>query len=83
MNGAHQMTSADVDRVAHEIRLQIQAKTCCPHHAGAVLMRVLAGFALDDAGDDKIAAAATILQAATDVARRVRLGEVAMLRSKQ
>ncbi|HEY0684683.1 MAG TPA: hypothetical protein VGD45_20270 [Steroidobacter sp.] len=75
------MTPADIERVAHEVRLQIQQSTCCPLHAGEVLMHVLAGFALDDANDNPHQAAATIMRGAKEYAQRVRTGRFVVMRS--
>lgn len=77
-----QMSPADVERVAHEIRLQIQRTTCCPLHAGEVLMRVLAGFALDDANDNPHKAAAAIMKGAKQYAQLVRTGGLVVMRSR-
>lgn len=74
------MTPAEVERVAHEVRLVIQQRTCCPLHAGEVLMHVLAGFALDDASDNSHEAAATIMRGAREYAGRVRAGKFRVLR---
>lgn len=76
------MTPADVERVAHAIRLEIQQRTCCPSHAGDVLLLVLAGFALDDANDNGIQAAATIMCGAKQVAGKVRSGRFKVLRAQ-
>jgi len=78
-----QMTPADVERVAHGVRLQIQQATCCPRHATDVLLLVLAGFALDDAGDNAHQAAATLVKASKQLASRVRSGQLKVLRQQQ
>lgn len=76
------MTQNDVERVAHEMRLRIQASTCCPQHAGDVLLHVMAGFALDDASDNAHAAAATIMRGAKQIAGKVRAGQFKVLRAQ-
>lgn len=81
MTDQQQMTPADVERVAHEVRLLIQQSTCCPLHAGQVLMHVLAGFALDDANDNPHKAAATIMKGAKQYAQLVRTGGFVVMRS--
>jgi hypothetical protein len=77
------MTPQDVEVLAHNLRLYIQSETCCPHHAGEVLLRVLAGFALDDAEDDKHEAAATLVKGVKQCANKIRSGEFSMLRTQQ
>lgn len=72
----------DFERVAHEVRLLAQERTCCPHHAGETLMLVLAGFALDDTDDDPHQAAAKILREAKRFAHAVRTGQFRMNRSR-
>lgn len=81
MSANQTMSPADVERVAHEVRLLIQQSTCCPLHAGDVLMHVLAGFALDDANDNPHKAAATIMKGAKQCAQRVRTGRFVVMRS--
>ena len=77
------MTHQQIEQLVNELRIAIQGRTCCPEHAGEVLLMVMAGFALDDAGDNRNKAAAAIRRAAKDLANKIETGQFAILRTQQ
>lgn len=74
------MTDNEVERLANELRAEITKRTCCPLHAGEVLLLVMAGFALDDAGDDHLKAARTMERGARELVKLLRSGNLQVLR---
>lgn len=79
----HGMSQAAIETIANEIRAVIQERTCCAAHAGEMLMFVMAGFALDDAEDDRAAAGVMIRREADALAKRIEGGTYTMVRGRQ
>jgi hypothetical protein len=77
------LTGEQMDALAHEMRLLLQERACCPGHASAVCVRMLAGFALDDADDNTTKAAATLTRVAHQIAGEIRRGKYFMVRTQQ
>lgn len=74
------MTQERIIALSNEIRAEITKRTCCPLHAGEVLLMVMAGFALDDAGDDHLKAARTVERGARELVKLLRSGQFQVLR---
>lgn len=77
------MTAQQIEVLANELRVLIQKRTCCPQHAGDVLLQVMAGFFLDSASHDRHQAAAAVRRAAKAVAEDIAVGRYAVIRSAQ
>lgn len=80
MDHRQPMTSEEISVEVNRIRVDMQASTCCPHHAADVCMRVLMSFALDDTDDNPHQAAATLVRAAKEMAQQIRSGRFAVQR---
>jgi hypothetical protein len=78
-----QLTQEQIELLANEMRQILQARTCCPLHAGEVLMRVMVAFVLDDAHDDPARAARALERATARLAKRVRRGDFVVVRGVQ
>jgi len=76
------MTSDEVDALSNELRAQIQERTCCPAHAGDVLLQIMASFVLDGAQDDNQKAAREVERVAKNLAKRIRAGKYVVTRMK-
>lgn len=83
MSPRQTMSAADIELLANELRLTIQASSCCPLHASEVLMHVMASFVLDSHGDSATRAAAEFTRAAQVFASRIRRGDYFVVRAKQ
>jgi hypothetical protein len=66
--------------MANKLRVQLQSETCCPYHAFQTLLLVMGGFAMDDAGDNGHEAAANVIKASKQLAKRIRTGGVTLTR---
>jgi hypothetical protein len=76
------MTESEIEALSNEVRRLLQQRTCCPHHAGDVLLCVMASFALDDAGDDIERAARTVQRSAKNLSKHIRKGAFKLLRAQ-
>ena len=74
------MTLAEMESLAHELRVLVTERTCCPAHASDVLLWVLAGFALDSAEDCPSGAAEQLLAGAKQVAHQLITGQFKIVR---
>lgn len=74
------MTGAEIEQLANELRVVIQHRTCCPEHAGELLLMMMAGFALDDARQDRFKAAATMRRAVKGLANQIEQGKYTLVR---
>ena len=74
------MAVDEITSLAHELRSLIQTRTCCPAHAGVVLMLVCAGFALDDADYDNHLAAKRFSESAKSLTSDLKAGRIKMAR---
>jgi hypothetical protein len=77
------MSPAQVEQVANELRVLLRERTCCPEHAGQVLLHVMAGFCLDDADDDRHRAATKLRRAAKVLADDIAAGRFLVMRTRQ
>lgn len=77
------MTQHEIEDVANELRVMLQQRTCCPVHAGDVLLVIMAGFALDDTRGNLVKAAASIRRAAQGLARQLESGRYSVARVRQ
>lgn len=77
------MTPEAIEILANELRLLIQQRTCCPQHAGDVLLQVMAGFCLDSASSDRHKAASAVRRAVKALANDIELGRYTVIRSTQ
>lgn len=77
------MTSAQIEQLANELRVLLQQRTCCPKHASELLLMMMAGFAMDDANDDRHKAASMIRREAKALASQIEAGRYNVLRVKQ
>lgn len=78
------MTGEQIELLANELRVTIQQRTCCPEHASELLLMMMAGFALDDAGQNRHKAAAALRRAAKQLASQIETGKyTVVVRSTQ
>lgn len=74
------MTDAEMMQLANDVRRLLQQQTCCPLHAGEIILHVIAGFVLDDTKDDREKAAAMLTRIANIVALDLRAGRYVVIR---
>lgn len=74
------MSEKDVEKVANQVRRQLDEKACCGIHAIEVLFTVIGSFVLDEANDVPGAAADHLLREANSFAQSLRNGGIIVRR---